>query len=145
MDDYKAIAVTPFCACISSVSKCGCNWGVAEVATYASIKLMLNSQKTVWLEWKVHVNGNLVFMFGFESTDQPGRYHSVIELRNKLILSEPQSQPENNLPTTDSRCFKVLSSNEWCHVESGLFVTHNDGNEVFLERGNDRAGKYRLE
>ena len=96
MNDYETTTVTRFCANLCSVSKCGCSWGVAEVATYASIKLMLNYQKAVWLEWQVCVDSRPVYMFGFESTDQPGRYHSVIELRNKLILSVPQNQFPNH-------------------------------------------------
>ena len=116
------------------------------MSSYQSIKLMLSSQKTAWLEWQVWVDGRPVYMFGLESTHQPGKYHFVKNLPNgKLILSEPQSQPENNLRTIDARCFKVLSTDEWSHVESELFVTDNDENEVFLEKERDLAGKYRRE
>ena len=142
-------SVTRFCANINSEIEGGHSWEVAEVTSFQSIKLMLSSQKRVWFVWKVHVNSSLVvYMFGLHvnSTNQQGKYHFVRNLRNrKLILSKPQSQPENNLPTIDERCFKKLSSNEWSHVESGLFVAHNDENEVVLESGGDHAGEYRLE
>ena len=136
--------VTRFCASISSAFNGGHSWEIAKVRTLESIKLILNSQKTLWLVWKVPVHGRPVYMFGLNSLDQPGKYHFVKNLPNgKLVLSEPQL--ENKLPTTDSRYFEILSSNEWRHVATGLFVTDNDKNKVFLERGNDRAGKYRLE
>ena len=138
--------VTRCCARINSVRKAGYGWGVAEVTNVQSIKFSDGSEKRVWFVWQVPVNGGLVFMFGLKSTNQPGKYHFVKKGRkSKLILSEPQCQPENNLPTIDERCFKYFSSNKWSHVKSGLFVTHNDKNKVFLERGSDRAGKYRLE
>ena len=142
MNDHETTTVTRSCTTISSVSKGGRSWKVAKVTKAASIKLMLSSRKTVWLVWQAHVNGSLVFMFGLKSTDQPGTYHFVRNVRKKLILSEPQ--PENNLPTTDSSYFKI-SSNEWRHVASGLFVTDNDKNEVFLRKRRDLGGKYVLE
>ena len=135
--------VTRFCASISSAFNGGRSWEVAKAKSLASIKLILNSQKTLWLVWKVRVHGRPVYMFGLNSLDQPGKYHFVRREAKKLVLSEPQL--ENKLPTTDSRYFEILSSNEWRHVATGLFVTDNDKNKVFVERGNDRAGKYLLE
>ena len=82
------------------------------MATAASIKLKLRFPKRVWFVWQVHVNSSLVvYMFGLHvnSTNQPGKYHFVKKVGKKLVLSKPQSEPENNLPIIDARCFEVLS------------------------------------
>ena len=108
---------------------------------------MRNSQKTVWFVWQVPVNGGLVFMFGLKSTNQTGKYHFVKKVGKKLILSEPQCQPENNLPTIDERCFEVLSSKtNLRHAKTGLFVTHKNKNKkpVVLTEDETLAGKYRF-
>ena len=138
--------VTRCCARINSVLKAGYNWRVAKVNSSQSIQ-MRNSQKTVWFVWQVPVNGGLVFMFGLRSTNQTGKYHFVINRRNTtLMLSEPQCQPENNLPTIDERCFEELSFNKWRHAKTGLFVTHNDKKVVKIVLTEDKklAGQYRL-
>ena len=138
--------VTRCCARINSVLKAGYNWWVAKVNSSQSIQ-MRNSQKTVWFVWRVPVNGGLVFMFGLKSTNQTGKYHFVKTVGKKLILSEPQCQPENNLPTIDERCFEVLSSeNNLRHAKTGLFVTHKDIKviKVVLTKDEKLAGQYRL-
>ena len=142
--------LTPFCATISSVSNAGYGWEVAKVAQNQSIIFELSTHKRRWFVWQIHVNSSFyVYMFGLHvnSTNQPEKYHFVKNLGNStLMLSEPQCQPENNLPTIDERCFKGFSSNEWSHVKSGLFVTSKDKNEVPVVLTEDRnlAGKYRL-
>ena len=149
-NDCKTTTDTKITRCsknINSVNDAGRSWGVAEVNSFQSIKLLKNCNKTVWFKWEVRVNGSSVYMFGLNSTNQTGKYHFVKKGRkSKLILSEPQSQPENNLPIIDERCFEVLSSNEWRHAETGLFVTHNKKKvvEVVLTEDRHLAGKYRL-
>ena len=141
--------VTRFCENISSVVLAGHSWEVAEVNSFQSIE-MPNSQKRVWFVWRVPVNGCSVFMFGLHvnSTNQQGKYHFVIyqEKRNKLVLSKPQSQPENNLTTIDERCFEELSSNKWRHAKTGLFVIHNKKKvvNVVLTKDETLAGQYRI-
>ena len=138
--------VTRSCATISSVSKAGYGWEVAEVTNYKSIELSDGFPKREWFVWRVPVNSRfVVFMFGLRSTDDPGKYHFVRKVRSKLILSDAQSQPENNLTTIDARCFEVLSSNEGSDVVCKLFLTHKDNNELVLKEDAGHAGEYRFD
>ena len=123
----------------------GYSWIVAEVTSYANVLLSFRPQKTIWFVWQVHISGNLFYMLGLKSTDQPEKFHFLRNVRSKLVLSEPKSQPTSNLQSNDARLFESVSFNNWRHAATGRYITHGGNNRIFLVRQRHLAGRFRLE